>query len=223
MALVRSHAKDRDKWQGLYNDVRRWREEDPSLDQLIEERKVAQGRDQLVRGRKKKDANLEHMDWKEKFCRELIRCKGNREKAAAVTPYTPDTIYRMLNENYSEYDKDFSEQVHIYEMRLASVAEEAVWNALDQSMQLDDPRTTAWIGLNILKARDRKRWGDELRVKADVKHEHTWTIKRENMINVLVADQQKFFESKGLCLPSGEKNVIELKQPEYVDAELVND
>lgn len=223
MALVRAHAKDRDKWQGLYNDIRRWRREDPDLDQFIEKRKEAQGRTQEVSGRKKKDANLEHMDWKDKFCRELVACKGNREKAAAVTPYTPDTIYRMLNDNYSEYDKDFAEKVHIYEMRLSSVAEEAVWDALDQSMQGNDPRTTAWIGLNILKVRDKKRWGDELRVKADVKHEHTWTVKRENMINVLVADQQKFFESKGLSLPSGERTSVELKQPEYVDAEVVND
>lgn len=213
-AICQKWAPSANRWQGLYNEVRIWRQTDPELEELIRLNTLAtdsKKRKAIGGGRPKADVAPENHSWRTDFCEALLVHKS-RTKAALVTPYTPETIYKMLNERYTEYDREFAEMVHLAEMRLVAWAEETIWAALDEATL---PKDKAWIAKEILKVRDRQRWGDKLDINMTGHVTHTAQVNKEALLLEASKEISGF-----LAAP---KEVKALPQGDVVDAEVVND
>lgn len=177
----------------------------------------------------RKDADPEHADWKTKYCEELLRTKS-RTKAALVTPYPWDSIYKMLHEKYSEYDQKFADMVHMVETRLVAWAEEEIWNSLSDATNAKD---RAWIADRILSKMDRERWGDKLDVKHTGAIQHLLPQQRLMLLGEAAADQAVFIAEGNVPkqLGTGEPvpmdfGSIERKksdEEDVIDAEVINE
>jgi hypothetical protein len=191
--ICKRYSPDENKWRALYADVKRWEKEDPELAQLLLENRQAtdsKKRKNITGGRPSKDSSPENSDWRLRYCEELLKTKS-RIKSSLVTPYSADEIYQRLNDKYTSYDKDFAEMVHLTEMQLVAWAEEEIWNALEDAQH---PKDRAWIAKEILKVRDRPRWGDKLDVNVQSKHTHTHILDRGKVLAELEADRREYFE-----------------------------
>lgn len=170
----------------------------------------SKGRSDFKGGRPTKE--VEDPDWRARFCEVLLATKS-RLTAAEATPYNYDTIYKMLNENYSEYDKHFAEMVHLTEMRFVARAEQVFWEALEQE---PSPRNRGWLAKEALKVLDRKRWSDKL----DVSIEHKGVIKfeanRQRMLAELAEEQMVALEPARKALSDGKSDYIEVTDVEEV-------
>ncbi len=199
--ILQQYSEDPSKWRALYADTVRWRQQDPELIDLIKEhtlRTDSKKRTEIKGGRPRNDAAEEHADWRIKYCEALLATKS-RVRAAEVTPYTYESIYMMLNEKYSAFDKEFSEMVHQTEMRLVAWAEEVMWNSLGEATS---PKDKAWIAKEILKVRDRPRWGDKLDigVAGSVVPQHI--LDRGKILAELAAEQQTYLPAERKALPA---------------------
>ena len=209
-SICKRYAEDSGKWRALYNDVTRWKKTDSELTALLEKNRIKtdpKKRTKVSGGRPRKDKGAD-VDFRVKYCEELLKTKS-RNKAAMVTPYSPEEIYQMLNENYSSYDRAFAEMVHFTEMRLVAWAEEVIWESLNDAKF---PKDRAWIAKEILKVRDRQRWGDKLDVSVTATHTHRHKLDPGTTLKLLEEDRSKYFQGLRLELPA---NVI--------DAEVVDD
>lgn len=204
-SICKRYAETPDNWRALYADVQRWKAQDLELADLLEKNREAtdsKKRKKVSGGRPRNDTG-ENADFRLRFCEKLLETKS-RNKAALVTPYTPEQIYQMLNENYTSYDKEFAEMVHFTEMRLVAWAEEEIWTALEEAQH---PKDRAWIAKEILKVRDRKRWGDKLDVSVQSTHTHTM-IDSGKMMAALEEDRRAFFDRTGTMALESE-NIME--------------
>ena len=154
---------------------------------------------------------MEDPDWRTTFCEVLMATKS-RLTAAESTPYSYDTIYKMLNENYSEFDKNFAEMVHLTEMRFVARAEQVFWEALEQE---PSPRNRGWLAKEALKVLDRKRWSDKLDVSVEHKGVVRFEANRQKLIAELAEEQYSALPAARKALPSGES--------EYIEAEVVQE
>lgn len=201
------------KWRALYSDVKAWELEDPEISELIRLNTVAtdsKKRTQIKGGRPSNEEVTEQYDWRVDYCNELLSTKS-RKKACLVTPYTQDEIYKRLNEKYSEYDQQFSEMVHLSEMQLVAWAEELMWESLGEAKTAKDK---AWIAKEILKVRDRPRWGDKLDISMTGTITHKSEESRRHLLLEASRDIAALFEVKPEVplLPSGE--IIEAEEME---------
>lgn len=168
--------------------------QDPEFAELVDEhvkQTDSKKRTKMSGGRPRKDKDPEHHDWRVKFCEELLRTKS-RSQASLVTPYSEDEIYMMLNEKYSSFDTKFAEMVHLVEMRMVAWAESEIWTSLEQAKT---PKDKAWIAKEILKVRDRQRWGDKLDVNVSGSIQHRLPEQRARLMIELVGDQKNWLES----------------------------
>lgn len=162
-------------------------------------------------GRPKKDADPDHADFRVAYCEALLNTKS-RVKACEATPYDYNQIYQMLNEKYSSYDAEFAEMVHKTEARLVAWAEETIWNALEDETK---PKDKAWIAKEILKVRDRDRWGDKLQMDVHAQVQHRMVLDRGRMLAELAEEQKRFFANvPTTALPAGEEIVVEAENNE---------
>lgn len=200
--ICKMYAPSTDKWRALYNDTVRWRTEDPEFAMAVEENRArtdSKKREHPSGGRPRLDQDPEHHDWQLRFCEELLNTKS-RKKASLVTPYDEDTIYRMLHEKYKEYDANFAEMVHLVEMRMVARAEEIIWKAMEDATS---PKDRAWIAKEILKVRERGKWGDKLDVSVNTTIRHMLPGERQKLMASMVDDQNKFFQNhEQKALPS---------------------
>lgn len=201
----------KDKWRGLYSDVKTWELQDPEISELIRLNTVAtdsKKRTSITGGRPSKESLPENHDWKLAYCEELLKTKS-KKKACLVTPYDQDEIYKRLNEKYTEYDAKFAEMVHLTEMQMVAWAEEVIWTALGEETK---PKDRAWIAKEILKVRDRPRWGDKL----DISMSGSITHKTEETKRVILLeaseDIKKLFDVKPAVplLESG--NIVDVEE-----------
>jgi len=135
--ICKSYATANTGWQGLYNDVRRWRSMDSDLQKLIDDNIKAMGRDpEKVKkaGRKRNDVKADDHDWRLAYVEEYMRT-NSREKAADVTPYTATSIISMLQQGRTEYDKQLAEMVATAEQMIVNRVSVAALNALDEAIQ----------------------------------------------------------------------------------------
>lgn len=203
--ICKSYATANTGWQGLYNDVRRWRSMDPDLQKLIDDNIKAMGRDpEKVKkaGRKRNDVKADDHDWRLAYVEEYMRT-NSREKASLVTPYSPTSIITMLQQGRTEYDKQLAEMVATAEQMIVNRVSAAALNALDEAIrQGADAKTKAWIALGILKTHP-KGWQQkmELNVTGSVKFE----LDRGRLVGELLADQQRYFQgTRPLALVAGD-------------------
>lgn len=205
-SICKRYAEDASKWRALYADVQRWREQDPELEELIRlnTEKTDSKKRKTVKGGRPKKETAETSDWRVLYCEELLATKS-RNLAAKVTPYTPEEIYQKLNEKYTSYDKDFSEMVHLTEMRLVAWAEEEIWAALGDAQH---PKDRAWIAKEILKVRDRLRWGDKLDVNVQATHVHQLGDPTKLLIQ-LEEERRTFFQKTTTALLAEKSEVVE--------------
>ena len=212
--ICKSYATAHTGWQGLYNDVRRWRTMDPDLQKLIDDNIKAMGRDPDTAkkaGRKRNDVKADDHDWRLAFVEEYMRT-NSREKAALVTPYSATSILKMLHAGDTSYDKSLADMVGIAEQMIVNRASAAALDALDEAIQQGaDAKTKAWIALGILKTHP-KGWQQkmELNVTGSVKFE----LDRGRQVAELLADQQRYFQAtRPLALVAGDVvDVEEVKQ-----------
>lgn len=193
VAICKRWSKDPDHIQGLQNDVRVWRAEDPELDKLCSEKFPAYGG-----GRP--SLELEVPDWRRLYCEEYIKTKS-RVQASAVTPYTYEVIRKKLEPSKSEYDPIFVEMLAEAESKLLDRAEQIIHESLDKE---ESPRNRAWIALNLLKVRDRARFGDKVDISVTGTVQHT--LDRGRVLAQLADSQRAFLERQRetLALPEGE-------------------
>ncbi len=159
---------------------------------LAEEHRIrtdSKNRTEIRGGRPRNDAPEEFADWRTKYCEALLATKS-RVKAAEVTPYSYEQIYQMLNEKYASFDQNFSEMVHQTEMRLVAWAEEVIWTSLEEA---NTPKDRAWIAKEILKVRDRQRWGDKLDIGVTGSIAHQHMLDRGAVLKQLAAEQERAF------------------------------
>lgn len=197
--ILQQYSEDPSRWRALYADTVRWRQQDPELIDLIKQhtqKTDSKKRTEIKGGRPRKDEDPEHADWRVRYCEALLVTKS-RVRAAESTPYPYETIYMMLNEKYASFDKDFAEMVHQTEMRLVAWAEEVMWTSLSEATA---PKDKAWIAKEILKVRDRPRWGDKLDigVAGNVVHQHV--LDRGKILAELAAEQQTFMPAPKLAI-----------------------
>lgn len=210
-AILKSYATASTGWRGLYNDVARWRDMDPDLQKLIDANVKAMGKKPLVaKGRKRADTKDEDADWRTRYANEYLATNGNLNKAAAVTPYKPETILGMLRPGRTEYDKQLVDIIDNCDRLLVGKAAESVFNSLDEAEKNPNisPKDKAYIALGILKTHS-KGWQQkmELNVTGSVKFE----LDRGRVVAELLAEQQRFFQhNRPLALTSGE--VIEAEE-----------
>lgn len=169
-----------------------------------------------------KRLNKEELDpeqnagWEMRYCEALYET-ANPYKAAAVTPYDYQTIYKMLSENYPEYRKDFAEMVQEIRMRFCADMQERVVSAAK------DPNTpardVAWIGFQWLERQDKQQWSRQLVHSGTIKHEAIGpTMSREDRLALLLAEQKKFMQPRA-AIEAGE---VEADQ-DVVEAEVVTE
>lgn len=203
----------KDKWRGLYSDVKTWELTDPEISELIRLNTIAtdsKKRSSIGGGRPSKEEQEEAHDWRVDYCLELLKTKS-KKKACLVTPYNQDEIYKRLNEKYTEYDQQFAEMVHLAEMQLVAWAEEVIWTSLGEATTAKD---RAWIAKEILKVRDRPRWGDKLDISMTGTITHRAESDRRTLLLKASEDINKLFEVKPEVpmLPAGE--VIDAEEVE---------
>lgn len=199
------------KIQGLMNDVARWRKEDPGLDALCREslKHVA-----LTVGAGRPTLETEDPDWRLKFCEEYLKTKS-RVRAAEITPYAYDSILRKMDPERTEYDKVFTDMVLQTEARLLDRAEQLVY----ESMELEPShRNKAWIALQLLRVRDRKRYGDKLEVSVGGSIKHS--LDGSRLLSQLAEAQEKFLDRARLQIGSGELVEVEVLPSEAEDQEV---
>lgn len=210
-SILISYATASTGWQGLYNDVARWREMDPDLQRMIDENLAALGgKTEKLKGRKRKDASDVDADWRTRYGAEYLATNGNLNKAAAVTPYTPTTILCMTKPNRTEYDKQLVDIIENCDRLLVGKAAESVFNSLDEAEKNPNisPKDKAYIALGILKTHS-KGWQQkmELNVTGSVKFE----LDRGRVVAELLAEQQRFFKgNRPLALTDG--NVVDVEE-----------
>lgn len=211
-AILKSYATASTGWRGLYNDVARWRDMDPDLQKLIDANVKAMGQKPMAaKGRKRADVKDEDSDWRTRYANEYLATNGNLNKAAAVTPYKPETILGMLRVGRTEYDKQLVDIIDNCDRLLVGKAAESVFNSLDEAEKNPNisPKDKAYIALGILKTHSRG-WQQkmELNVTGSVKFE----LDRGRVVAELLAEQQRFFKgNRPLALTSGEE-VIEAEE-----------
>ena len=201
-AIARRWSTDPERAQALTNDIARWRREDPELDALCRARfGTSKG------GRPSLEA--QDPDWRQKYIEAYLVTKS-RVAAAEATPYSWESIRKRLEPSKSEYDPVFAEMLAAAESRLLDRAEVVVYDALDKETI---HRNRAWIALQLLKVRDRARYGDKLDVNVSGTVQHQ--LNRGDVLAQLADSQQAFLEKnrESLALPAGE----------MVDAEVVED
>lgn len=202
------------QWRGLYSDVKTWELQDPEISELIRLNTVAtdsKRRKSISGGRPAKEDSVENFDWKLAYCDELRKTRS-KKKACLVTPYDEGEIYKRLNEKYTEYDQVFAEMVHLTEMEMVSWAEELMWESLGEATT---PKDKAWIAKEILKVRDRVRWGDKL----DINMSGSITHKSEETKRVLLLKASEDIERLFAVKPE----VPLLPAGDIVDAEEVDE
>jgi hypothetical protein len=200
-AICRKWSTDPTKVQGLTNDVGIWRKEDRDLDVLCKQKFGVNA----PNGTGRPSLETEDPEWRLKFCEEYLKTKS-RVKAAEVTPYAYSSIMRKMDPNKTEYDRTFTEMVAQTEARLLDRAEQI----LHESLELEPShRNKAWIAKEILKARDRQRWGDKVDVHVAGTVQHT--LDRGRALSELAERQEKFFEK---TRPQLEANTV-------IDVEIV--
>jgi hypothetical protein len=211
--ICKRYAPSDASWKALYFDVLRWKRESEEFAAVLEENRLRTDSKKRINpsgGRPRNDEPEEHHDFRFKFCEELLKTKS-RNKASLATPYSPEQIYQMLNENYSTYDKEFAEMVHLTEMRMVAWAEEVMWESLNDAT---NPKDKAWIAKEILKVRDRPRWGDKLDVQVGGTIIHRLPEQRMKLLKELEADQR-------LSLQALDQK--RLSAGETIDVEVVQD
>lgn len=168
-------------------------------------------------GRPALDKGNKH--WQEDFCQELIKCNGNRDKAARATPYSFETIYTFLSPSHEYFDPDFARKVKVTELKIAAKAEEMVISLLDPGNYTDMfdtkiAQSKAWIGLKILEKLDKERYGKEINMKHSGSVEHRLQS-RETVIAQLVDEQKMFMKANQKMLGEEPSDIIDV-EPESV-------
>lgn len=163
-------------------------------------------RKEVKGGRPSKE--LDSPDWRRLFCDKLLETKS-RIEAASVTPYNYDEIYKKLNPNYAEYDKDFAEMVHLAEMRQVARAEQVIWEALELE---PSHRNKAWIAKEILKVRASDRWSDKLNVSVEHKGVVKFELNRQRVLSELAQEQVAQLSGAQKALAAGDLEVIDVEE-----------
>jgi len=204
IAICRKWSTDPAKYQGLRNDIQAWRAEDPELDALCLERfgtHVGGGRQSL---------ELQDPEWRQRYIEEYLRTKS-RVKAAAVTPYSWESIRKKLEPHKSEYDPVFVEMLSAAESKLLDRAEEVIYEALEDPKE--SSRNRAWTAFQLLKVRDRQRYGDKIDISVTGSVQHQ--LDRGRVLAQLADSQQEFLDKQ--------KETLALTEGEPVDAEVVDE
>ena len=194
-AICQKWSGSKDRWRALYSDVKTWERSDPEISELIRLNTVATDSKKRVSiggGRPSKEVTMDQPDWRVAFCEELIKTKS-RKKACLVTPYNQDEIYKKLHERYTEFDQRFADMVHLAEMQLVAWAEEVIWQSLGDATT---PKDRAWIAKEILKVRDRPRWGDKLDIAMTGTITHKSEVDRRHLLLEASKDIAKLFDIK---------------------------
>jgi len=202
--ILRSHATATTGWQGLYNDTCRWRKMDPDLQRLIDDNAKALGTAKRHGGRKRNDVKAGNTDWRMAYVEEYLRT-NSRDKAALVTPYTPEHITSMLNQNRTEFDKLLFEMMEVAEQRQVNKAAEVAFNAMDEAVTTGaSVKDKAYIALGILKTHN-KGWQQQQKIDVNVSGSVKFELDRGRIIGELLADQQRYFaNTRPLALSSGD-------------------
>jgi len=212
-----------DHWRTYYNDIWKWKKLDKDFATIVNEflERNSPGMSQPNSGRPRNDDG--DKSWQEGYCEALVKFNLNRAKAASVTPYSFDTIYQMLDPEYSSYDKDFARMVKVTELTIASRAEQMVVDALheDNFKDIESAKTTqskVWVATKALEKLDPKRWGKQIEMthKGTINHQHQLSAQtRGELFARLKTEQDAFLvERQKKYLPPAE-NIIE--------AEIVNE
>lgn len=211
-AILRERSTEDVGWQGLYRDVCRWRKLNPKLDALIKEHSKEVSNKTHAGGRHRLDATPENSDWRLAFAREYL-ATFSKVKAAAVTPYAPDTIITMLNEKNTAYDKKFAEIVEVCDRQLLEKARELTFSGIAEAANPNSgvsPDKKVQMGVSVMKIARGTDWNQQ---KIDVNMSGTvkFEAARAKLTGELIAEQrshfQKVLEMKQLT--SGEQNVID--------------
>lgn len=224
--ILKVYAPSPDKWRGIYNDVTIWRKTDLELSKLLDEqlKKTQKKRTKKASGgRPRKD--LGDLSWQDRFCEALVNPedpadKGNRYKAALLTPYTWETISKKIQPGYTDFDEEFYEKVRAAELRIASEAESMLLSMLNEK-SFEDFETAkisqakAWYLTKVLEKMDKLRWGKEMNVKHSGQVNHNvQLLPPEKQLANLVEEQQHYFQKNIQLLSATNSDVIEVEVTE---------
>lgn len=227
------HYGTEEHWRAYYSDIWKWcNPKSPDYDQEFKKHMdewLEQTGKKRSGGRPKKDV---FDGWKQDYRKWIVQLNGNRVKAAEKTPYSWETIAKMVTPDTSEYDKELAEQVALAYQELAAKAEEATFQALDSLVLNPTPeqakisQAQGWLATKILEKVDKSRWGREQTVNHKGKVQHQ-LLPSDTVIAQLAPAQQRYF-GKGVAktLPpvsealNASGDVIEA---EYVESESDSD
>lgn len=222
------YAPSPEKWRGIYNDVWKWRKTDTELDDILKKRlKKSTGREIAVGGRPPLDAG--DKSWQDDFCEALLYPKepsdrGNRYKASLVTPYSWNTILKMIQPGYTEFDKEFYEKVQACELQISAEVEAMMLNLSDPENYKDiesakKAQSMAWTFSKILEKMDRLRWGKEMNVKhsGQIQHIHE-TLPKEKMLANLAEEQKYFIINSQKLLTATSAEPLQVIEAEFVES-----
>lgn len=225
-------------WQGYYASVQFWRKKDANFDKQVRDI-LADSEVSMTPGpgRPRKDGG--DRSWQEKFCEELYKVDGNRDKASKVTPYSLGQITDMLDERTVSFDKDFFSKVAEVEAKISAEIEEMLLSLRKEENfgtfeQSKITQTKGWYALKVLEKLDKMRYGKyvEMSMKANITHEHNINlIPREERLFNLWEEQKKHLEKRQevkqlMLADKGDEYSIaepERKVEEVVDGEVIND
>lgn len=210
-------------WRTYYNDVWKWKQLDPDFNEVFQQflERNSPGMSQPKSGRPRSD--LGDKSWQDDYCIALAKYNLNRHRAAQVTPYSFETIYQMLDPEYSSYDEGFAKKVKAIELEISSRAEEMAVLALDEENYRDIEtakitQTKVWVATKVLEKLDPKRWGKQIEMthKGTINHKHQLAAGSKGELFARLKEEQDAFLAERM------KRALPPK-PEVIDAEIIDE
>lgn len=225
-----------DHWRRYYNDIWKWTKTDEKFRKDYMEYKERLGIAEIPGvGRPRLDED--DPMWRERYCEDLYRFDGDREKASIDSPYSFHTILQKINPEYTSYDKEFAEMVRATELKISAMAEALMISAAkefhDPNIKFDRAKVLdvqARIAEKITSKLDSDRWGRKLDLKTTGKiniEQNTninatvevKTINEQHVkITSILEDQRAFMARKGINKPIA---LPEITTGPVLDAEFV--
>lgn len=214
-----------DHWRKYYNQVWLWRRADPLFDSLVTTSMQKNGiRETRAGGRPKLED--QQPTWREDFCAALLEFNGNRQKAAAKTPYDLKTILQKMNINYTSYDKEFAEMVRTTELTISARAEELMNKAVlefeDSNLSMDRAKILdiqARVAEKVVSKLDFERWGKRMNLEVSGQINHKVLPQGERIARIMT-EQREIMAGKGLDLPIA---LPQKTEHPVIDAEIVSE
>lgn len=210
----------------LLRDIQNWRRDDKefsaSYKTLSESRRKSSPKQDL-----EMIPGLE--DWSVQWALAYLEHRSFGE-ACRVVGVPINRVQNLTLRTSATHDPKLADLREQVERVILTVAEDAVWEALEIARLNQDSRNMSWIGLSILERLDKQRWSRQTNIEhsGTIQHQHEITVRKQQaamdraqQISAVLAPHMVDQEKTRRELPEGTPTLVlqDIVDAEYVEVE----